>query len=214
MPDLDQKEIDRRAKKAAYMRAYYAKKGRKRNLEQGRQYNAKYRAENPEKVRAQVQNWRERNPDKVKEYSERTRQEAYQKYKAKKLAEDPDFFKKRHQKIMTTPGGEQKRAEYSLKNVLKTRYGLTVEQYRAMHAAQDGKCAICLEEEKSQHEGKTRRLSVDHDHVSGDVRDLLCHRCNKALGMFRESKSILMLAIKYLEKHEKRLLESLNTEGQ
>jgi hypothetical protein len=53
--------------------------------------------------------------------------------------------------------------------------GVTVEQYDAMLAAQGGGCAICGTKPK------TRRLDVDHDHKTGRVRGLLCHRCNRAL---------------------------------
>ncbi len=53
--------------------------------------------------------------------------------------------------------------------------GITDEGYAAMLAEQGGGCAICGSTPK------TRRLHVDHDHASGRVRGLLCHRCNRAL---------------------------------
>lgn len=53
--------------------------------------------------------------------------------------------------------------------------GVTDEEYARMLAAQGGGCAICGAKPK------TRRLHVDHDHASGKVRGLLCHRCNRAL---------------------------------
>jgi hypothetical protein len=53
--------------------------------------------------------------------------------------------------------------------------GVTTAQYEAMLAAQGGGCAIC------GNPPKTRRLDVDHDHRTGKVRGLLCHRCNRAL---------------------------------
>lgn len=49
------------------------------------------------------------------------------------------------------------------------------EQYDALFAAQGGTCALCPATPKS------RRLHIDHDHASGRVRGLLCHRCNRAL---------------------------------
>ena len=63
-----------------------------------------------------------------------------------------------------------------------------------MLEAQDGVCAIC---------GKTpqqniKRLYVDHDHETGDVRGLLCQQCNIGLGAFRDDKAVLHKAIKYL----------------
>jgi hypothetical protein len=53
--------------------------------------------------------------------------------------------------------------------------GVTDEQYEAMLERQGGGCAICGATPK------TRRLHVDHEHRTGRVRGLLCHRCNRAL---------------------------------
>jgi len=77
------------------------------------------------------------------------------------------------------------------------RYGLTEEQYNLLVEKQKGKCAICKTPGSESRFGK---LDVDHDHTSGNfVRGLLCHRCNTAIGLFRESPEILSAAINYLE---------------
>ena len=57
--------------------------------------------------------------------------------------------------------------------------GCTPQQYVDLWIAQAGLCAICLEENDSD-----RKLAVDHDHVTGKIRGLLCNRCNTALGAF------------------------------
>lgn len=57
----------------------------------------------------------------------------------------------------------------------RKQLGLTIEDYERLLAAQGGGCAICGATPK------TRRLDVDHDHRTGAVRGLLCHRCNRAL---------------------------------
>lgn len=62
-----------------------------------------------------------------------------------------------------------------------------------MFAAQGGRCAICGDPPP---EG--RHLHVDHDHDAGDVRALLCGRCNTMLGLAREDPEILASAIAYL----------------
>ena len=59
----------------------------------------------------------------------------------------------------------------------RARELLTEDDYAALLAAQDGRCAICRRPPK---EGG-RRLSVDHDHATGAVRGLLCFRCNRGL---------------------------------
>ena len=58
------------------------------------------------------------------------------------------------------------------------RYGIDREQYREMFEAQEGCCAMCGDE-ASTDEG----LHVDRDHETGEVRGLLCNRCNTALGL-------------------------------
>jgi len=66
---------------------------------------------------------------------------------------------------------------------IKKRYGLSREQYEVMLAQQDGVCAICKGEGHKMQNGK-RGLVVDHDHVNGDVRGLLCMRCNTYIEHF------------------------------
>ena len=77
---------------------------------------------------------------------------------------------------------------------LQKVYGLTPQEYNAKVYSQNGLCGICKRPEFP--------LNVDHNHETGIVRDLLCNRCNMALGQFREDTTILKSAIIYLERHE------------
>lgn len=58
---------------------------------------------------------------------------------------------------------------------LKSLYGITLEQYDSLLASQGGHCAICPATEPGGRGG----WKVDHDHVTGKVRGLLCDSCNK-----------------------------------
>lgn len=78
---------------------------------------------------------------------------------------------------------------------LKRVYGITLEQYACMLDHQQGACWICGWQWR---EGK-RRLAVDHDHKSNIVRGLLCYRCNKGIGVFRDNASTLKRASEYLQ---------------
>lgn len=80
---------------------------------------------------------------------------------------------------------------------LKRKYGLSPEDYALMSLAQDGKCAICKDEPLGM-------LCIDHDHVTGEVRDLLCHACNTSLGKMKDDPAILRAAAAYLERHHAR----------
>jgi hypothetical protein len=77
---------------------------------------------------------------------------------------------------------------------LQAEYGITIEEYDALLAAQGGKCAICGTEQCAT--GKA--FAVDHDHDTGMVRGLLCKDCNIGLGMFKDDTFRLKAALDYL----------------
>ena len=79
---------------------------------------------------------------------------------------------------------------------MKSLYGLDWEAYNTLLDRQGGKCAICGL--LSTRNGAPLKLAVDHDHDTGEVRGLLCDKCNRGLGMFNESKERLQAAIDYL----------------
>lgn len=84
--------------------------------------------------------------------------------------------------------------ERALDHHYKVRYGITNADYLRMFAEQDGVCAICA---KPQPNG--RRLYVDHDHVTGAVRKLLCRNCNSGIGNFMEDVDLLARATEYIK---------------
>lgn len=79
-------------------------------------------------------------------------------------------------------------------------YGITVEEYDRLLVEQDGGCAICHAGEPGS--GRAS-FAVDHDHVTGAVRGLLCLSCNSGLGQFRDDPVLLEAAVRYLQ-HEAR----------
>jgi recombination endonuclease VII len=105
--------------------------------------------------------------------------------------------------LKSCPEHVRKRQETDRVQGLRKR-GVTVEWYDASHAAQNGRCAICgCPEAMGQRDrsGNPRRLAVDHDHRTGQVRELLCGSCNAGLGNFRDSPAILEAAAAYLRRH-------------
>ena len=76
---------------------------------------------------------------------------------------------------------------------IKRYYGVTKTQYLDMLQEQGGVCAICKNADKY-----VERLAVDHNHVTGQVRGLLCRRCNQALGALEDDVELLASAIDYL----------------
>jgi hypothetical protein len=88
-------------------------------------------------------------------------------------------------------------------------FGATPESLAALAAAQGNACAICkVPFDNTQ--------VLDHNHITGLVRGLLCNACNLGLGQFRDNSGLLLLAREYLEgrltvqKRTYRLLEQIN----
>ena len=76
---------------------------------------------------------------------------------------------------------------------LENKYGISLKEYNTLLDAQDGVCAICFGVEKN------KKLSVDHNHDTGEVRGLLCHKCNSGIGLLGDKVDALQRAIDYLK---------------
>ena len=81
-----------------------------------------------------------------------------------------------------------------LRNNLRNRYGMTVEEYDSIVASQNNLCLICGRELKGI--GVT---NIDHDHNTGKIRGVLCKACNRGLGMFKDNTRLLLKAVLYLD---------------
>jgi len=79
---------------------------------------------------------------------------------------------------------------------LKVKYGLSIETYYAKLEEQGGVCAICG---STNPDGKY--LSVDHCHLSGKIRSLLCNTCNRAIGLLKDDPSLMEKAAEYVRRY-------------
>ena len=85
----------------------------------------------------------------------------------------------------------------SRKSQLKTKYGITEEDYDSMYEFQGGCCDIC-----GRHQTEFQsRLAVDHDHETGAVRSLLCGPCNMSIGLLGDDIATVREALNYLIKY-------------
>ena len=81
------------------------------------------------------------------------------------------------------------------RNNLSKRFGITEAQFDELWSRCDGRCAIC-----GDAESRDRRLSLDHDHETGELRGFLCSRCNLILGQVKDSPELLERAVVYLKR--------------
>lgn len=81
----------------------------------------------------------------------------------------------------------------------RAKYGLRLVEVKALWEAQGGLCAICKEPTAFGGKGGAR---LDHDHVTNEVRGILCNRCNCGLGQFRDNPSLLAAAVEYIVKYK------------
>ena len=135
--------------------------------------------------------------------------EKEREYRAAYRERNREAYNERMRKWRKTPAGQawEKRAQELRKEKrqsnpdiaraekLRFRYKLTVDQYDSMEKQQQGLCAICHGPSRDG-----RRLHVDHDHSTGQVRELLCGACNRAVGYLQESEEIALSLAGYLRR--------------
>lgn len=85
------------------------------------------------------------------------------------------------------------------RNWLRKNYKMTLEEYQDLFDSQNGKCAICGSEGFKIVRNQRQDIVIDHCHTTGKVRGLLCHNCNRALGLFKDNSETISNAIRYLE---------------
>lgn len=134
----------------------------------------------PEKAREYQNKWRSKNGEKVRAKGRALY--AADPLKAKLIQQR--YHEKHKEKIAI------KRRASTLK-----QYRLTPSEYDAMLRQQANACACCQSTDPSHWSG---RFQVDHDHISGAVRGLLCSGCNGGLGLFKDDMERLRKAIQYI----------------
>lgn len=127
-----------------------------------------------DEIRAQRKDWYGRNREAISA----RRRERYQS--------DPEYRAESNRRARESAAKNRSHQQARLREKL---YGLTAAEHEAMLQRQQGRCAICK---------SAAALSVDHDHETGQVRGLLCPRCNHGLGNFRDDAEFLASAIGYL----------------
>jgi hypothetical protein len=142
--------------------------------------------------------WREANREKLL----LAKREYYQANKEKLQARNKAWYQQNRSQAIASAAAwyranKTRAGATKKKHKLKSQYGLTPEQVSAMLTGQAGLCAICCEPLRPGH-----RTHIDHCHVTGKVRAILCGQCNRGLGTFRDSYRLLWTAAEYVKRHQ------------
>lgn len=147
----------------------------------------KYRGECRECRNVRAREWTEKNKEHRREYERHYRNE-HPKYREQALARGRRYYKKDPVAL-------------NRKKNLQRNYGITPADYDRMFQSQNGVCAICGQPEIHIRMGKLIPLSVDHCHLTGKIRQLLCSNCNRMLGMAKDNIETMRKGIEYLIRH-------------
>jgi len=138
--------------------------------------------ERKEAERGDRRRWREKHAEQVRETTRLWRKNNKQRHK-----ETNQQWRKNNP--------ERAREQSYRKRLAK--FGLTLEQYQEMLEQQDGVCKICGKENPNG-----QRLAVNHNHVTGKIRKLLCAVCNAALSRLEKDRDWGKKAIEYLNEFD------------
>ena len=97
----------------------------------------------------------------------------------------------------------QERREHVTNQQRLRKFGKGTNWYDEKFKEQNGVCAVCGKPETAPSWHGPRSLAIDHNHLTGQIRGLLCNNCNNGLGRFKEEIQILKNTIKYLEYYNK-----------
>ena len=162
------------------------------------EYNQMYKQKNRERIKLQTQMYGQKNRERIKlqrQIYRDSNKEQIKKEEAIYRLENADKIKVKDDRYKRE--NPYKVRKSNRKSHLKTKYGITLNNYDDMVIKQNGLCAICHKPEMR----KNHSLSVDHDHSTGQIRELLCDKCNKALGFLNDNSDLVRNAAAYLDKH-------------
>ncbi len=181
-----------------------------------KEYNVAYYEKNKDKYKENAQKYYQEHKEEIKIANKKYRdehKEEINKIAREKYASNPEFYCEKARNYYARKHGStnkvtkykyRDRKEYDKyfrathreyeRNKSCKRQGITLDIFNTLLEKQNNKCAIC---------GKdigefSRAFAIDHNHITGEIRGLLCHNCNGGLGLFMDNVESLQNAINYL----------------
>jgi hypothetical protein len=173
-------------------RGAYDKKYNDTHKEKRRAYCHAYYVAHREECAAWTKAWNEKHREEII-----LRRKAWYSEHKKEIAEKAKVYRQKHKakfrernKISNFRNRENNHA-WRRKNL----YGLSQEAYYTLLGEQGGACAVC-----GSDDWLTRVPHIDHDHITGKVRGVVCRKCNLALGHLGDDLNTAKSMVRYLEK--------------
>jgi hypothetical protein len=155
------------------------------------EYDREYRLRNKDIIKAKRQIYYQANRD---EYANRS--------KSYYIANKDEVAEQKRKWYIANKDKVSVYSKYRNKKYKGVDFGLAVGEYSRMLEGQNGVCKICGQGETRIRFNTTSSLVIDHNHDTGEVRGLLCNRCNVGLGCFKDDISLLRRATEYLDGNE------------
>jgi len=159
-----------------------------------KEYAKNYREKNKSKIVKQRKDYRESNKEKISE-----RNKKYRENNKEKISEINKKYRENNKERVAervknwAENNRERVREIEKRNRFKREYGITLEERDTMYDNQNGCCSICNTPQET--------LCIDHNHITGTVRGMLCTPCNLALGWVRDDINTLENMIEYLKMH-------------
>ena len=157
-----------------------------------RREQARRRSQDPE-FRARRSLWAKRADVKARKNQERNERYKTDAEHREKLRSRSREYAREIRK--TDPAKHQQKLDYMRDWAYRRKYGITHVQIKAQKQVQYGRCSICARKPKSLH--------VDHDHETGQVREIICPTCNRVIGMCGEEPAVLRALAHYIEHYRR-----------
>jgi len=161
-----------------------------KDKEKERENYKKYYRENKEKIKENVKQYQAENKNEIQEKRKEyfVQRNLIHKEKMKSDAVYRAEVRNRNKKYDRT---DKRKSQALMRN-----FGINIDQYNQLKESQANCCAIC----DTHYSNLKQALNVDHCHVTGRIRGLLCASCNMALGLLKDDFNLLNKSIQYLQK--------------
>ena len=110
-----------------------------------------------------------------------------------------EFQRKKRCKLAANGNRHVRRNQWKVRGMRRGGFDFTYSDYELLWNEQRQRCAICEKPVQIIKSKEGNAAAVDHDHNTGEVRGLLCMKCNMGVGQFNDNAQLLHKAARYLE---------------